>query len=629
VSQRHGLRVSWPILPQSVTLGGTVGVVPVPWSSDAPVLPAPRRPDARGVGELTAVAAWDLDLRTGAMTWSEGTYRLAGLGPGAVRPDLDLWTSLVHPVDRPRFRAGWLLARESCRGYQEQYRIVGRDGVERHLHTWTEVQADEDGAAVRMFGAAVDIGGLSPQPARDPLTGLARRPALEAAAASAAPGAAPDQQVALLLVDLDRFGAVNATLGRRAGDAALVALAARLRRVLPQGGVLARLEGASFGLLLEGLPGAGSAAAAAEAVLAAVRAPLSLEGAAGPVAITAVVGLAVTDGSGAEDGEDLLRHAELALQRGRARGGDRCEVFRPELREQAEARLRSEAVLRSALAAQRVQVVYQPVVDLAGGDVVGVEALCRVVDPELGPLSPALFMDVAEETGLVVDLDEQVLRTATASAARWDLPVPTPISVAVNMSPRTLARTDLAELVAAALDEAGTPGHRLLVEITEHSLVGPGGAVSGTLRSLDRLAVRVGVDDFGTGWSALSYLSGLELGFVKVDRAFVSRLGQDAAAAAVVQAVIDLGHAHRLTVVAEGVETQEQAEALAAMGCDHGQGWWFGRPVPETGLPGAVAAWHERAAEAGFGAHARRRARSGERAGEPRRAGERRLTLLA
>ena len=616
-------------------------MLPTPPSRRPSLLDAPappergRRARASELAHLRVAAGWDLDVATGHLSWADPTFRLVGSAPGAVAPSMDLWWSLVHEHDRPRARASHTLAASSGIGYQERLRVVGLDGVERVVHAWTEVATDADGSVARLFGAYVDVTGLERLEQRDALTGLLGRAALEVRAATAVATARPDRCAALLVVDVDRFGRVNDTRGRHAGDQALRVLAARLRSVAPVGSTVVRLGGDTFAVLATDLPTPGMARDVADDVAAAMAVPLdvpvgppgapaapaSLDG----IAVSVSVGVALCDGMlHAVDVEELVHRAELALHRAKDQqghdgggGGGAVLVFHPEIGEHARARTRTEAMLREALAAGRLQVLYQPVVDLASGDLRGVEALCRVVDPQLGPLSPALFMDIAEETGLVVDMDEQVLRHATAFAARWRPQGPdgsgsgggdagrSGPTVAVNMSPRSLARPELASLVEAALRGAGAAGQRLLVEITEHSLLERGERVRATLGALERLGVAVGVDDFGTGWSALSYLSGLDLGFLKVDRSFVARLGQDAAAEAVVRAIVDLAHAHHLVCIAEGVETRAQAAALAAMGCDHGQGWWFGRPTAEAALEATLTAWRERARATGFG-HPRR-----------------------
>nr|WP_255479305.1 GGDEF and EAL domain-containing protein [Quadrisphaera sp. RL12-1S] len=600
--------------------------------------PAARHGAAAGGATGISAAVWQLDLLSGELTWSEGMHRIAGSDPATTAPSMQWWTSLVVPADRARVRAWLLVVREARRGGEEQFDLVGADGVHRRVHAWTEVELDARGEPARLYGSAVDITAAAPLGQRDPLTDLATRPALLAHLEADAREAERQRRrggAVLALVDLDRFSVLDDALGRSTGDRVLAACADRLRTAAPRGAVVARLDGDVFAVAVSatalGSTAAGEpavltcppdAAVLAEQLVAALRRPVAVPGVADPLALTASVGV-VTTGGDEVGAEDVVRRAGLALRRAKREGRDRTVHYSPALEEAAVRRVRTEAMLRSALDAGRMQVLYQPVVDLASGEVVGVEALARVLDPEQGPLSPLVFIEVAEETGLVTRMDEWVLGRASGLAQRWRPPAsgaPTAIAlpetgtapvagprhalptVAVNMSSRTLSRPDLALLVRGALQKSGSDPSRLLVEITEHSLLDQGEHARRTLDGLTDLGVGVGIDDFGTGWSALSYLSALELAFMKVDRAFVSRLGLDTSATAVVQAVIDLAHAHHLTVIAEGIETEQQARMLVEMGCDHGQGYWFGRPTPEADLDAVVGSWHERARAARFGA---------------------------
>lgn len=603
-----------------------------PWSPSAQTVtpPSARRDRAAAAGVRAAV--WQLDLLTGELTWSEGMHRIAGSDPATTAPSMQWWTSLVVPADRARVRAWLLVVREARRGGEEQFDLVGADGVHRRVHAWTEVELDGRGEAVRLYGSAVDITAAAPLGQRDPLTDLATRPALLAHLEADAREAERQRRrggAVLALVDLDRFSVLDDALGRASGDRVLVACADRLRTAAPRGAVVARLDGDVFAVAVSAVSAvtgacATDAGALAEQLAAALRRPVIVPGLSDPLSLTASIGLVTTTGD--EVGaDDVVRRAGLALRRAKREGRDRAVQYAPALEEAAVRRVRTEAMLRSALDAGRMQVLYQPVIDLASGEVVGVEALARVLDPEQGPLSPLVFIEVAEETGLVTRMDEWVLGRASGLAQRWSPPAsgaPTAIAlpetdrvavqgprhavptVAVNMSSRTLSRPDLALLVRGALQRSGSDPARLLVEITEHSLLDQGEHARRTLDGLTDLGVGVGIDDFGTGWSALSYLSALELAFMKVDRAFVARLGTDTSATAVVQAVIDLAHAHHLTVIAEGIETEQQARMLVEMGCDHGQGYWFGRPTPEPDLDAVVSSWHERARTARFGAWA-------------------------
>ena len=307
--------------------------------------------------------------------------------------------------------------------------------------------------------------------------------------------------------------------------------------------------------------------------------------------VTASAGVALAHaGSSAED---LLREADSAMYRAKARGGDRVSVVDDALRAVAGRRLHLEAALRRDLAAREVDVHYQPIVDLGSGRTGAVEALLRWTwDGE--PVSPAEAIAVAEESGLIVDLGAHVLGLACLEVARW--PVPScgvPLSVSVNLSGRQLAAPGLVATVSRALDAAGLPAHRLTLEITESVLLDDGsGTTLAALEGLRALGVVLAVDDFGTGYSSLAYLKNLPVDVLKIDRAFVGGLGGPAADPldrAIVAGIVDLAHACGLRTVAEGVETLEQVEVLAGLGCSSAQGYYLGRPAPAAALRRATA----------------------------------------
>jgi diguanylate cyclase (GGDEF)-like protein len=549
---------------------------------------------------VSGAGVWQWDVPTGRLTWSDEMFRLAGFAPGEMQPTIEMWTAMFHPEDVERC----LLAREQARttgeGYQQHFRIIAADGVLRHVHSWAQVEQDHEGSPLRVIGATIDVTELARLTRTDPLTGLFNRAVLDERLAEALAASGPDHHVALLLCDLDRFKLVNDSLGHQVGDALLADVAGRLMTSCPGGSLVARLGGDEFAVLLPRLASPGEAAEVAERVVQACRTPFDLNGGSHSVVCTATVGIAVA-GSPDHDPGELFREADLALYQAKEAGRNTVALFDDTMRAAVEARVRTEDVLRSALDAERLAVVYQPLVCLRTGAVVGVEALGRVIDAELGPLSPAVFIRVAEETGLVVPFDHWVLERAARLAARWRSRTPSgepqfAPHVAVNFSARTLEQPDVAAVVAGALERCSAPGSRLHVEITEHSLLDRGTAVRRELRELRRLGVSVGMDDFGTGWSAMAYLTGLQLQFMKIDRSFVVRIAEgDDRADAVVQAIVDLGHAHGLTVVAEGVETERQAQRLRDMGCDQAQGWWFARPVPEEQLDATVTTWNARA----------------------------------
>ena len=277
--------------------------------------------------------------------------------------------------------------------------------------------------------------------------------------------------------------------------------------------------------------------------------------------------------------QDLYREADLALYAAKGAGRDAVALFDDDLRATADQRIENERKLRSALANDGVRMVLQPVVALASGEGVASEALARMEHPELGLLTPDVFITAAEETGLVIEIDSRICELAIAALASTS-DDPRLQRIAVNVSPRTLDHAEWRARMRAALRRHRVDAQRLLIEVAESSLLDAGSPRAAQLPELQDEGMTVGIDDFGTGYSALAYLDAFNLDFLKIDRSFVSRLGTGKRPDAVVSAIIKLAHAHGMTVTAEGVETAEQAEMLRLMGCDRGQGWHFGRPSP-------------------------------------------------
>ncbi|MGN6331060.1 MAG: sensor domain-containing protein [Motilibacteraceae bacterium] len=414
----------------------------------------------------------------------------------------------------------------------------------------------------------------------DSLTGLANRSLLEDRASRALARLGREGGVVgLLLLDLDRFKLVNDSLGHLAGDALLVEVARRLDAVTREDTTVARLGGDEFVLLVEGAHDAAEVEAVAQRVLAVLREPYELPG--GEVVVgTGSVGLALATTAG-RTMQDLLREADLALYRAKDSGRDRRALFDDDLRSRAVSRLEAENRVRAALREGTLRIAFQPVVDLAGGPVLSGEALVRVAQPDGPPVLPPGFIEVAEESGLICEVDTWVVDAVCAALAAGGHPSYPEAGVwAVNVSGRSLEQPGYADVVAETLARHGLSGDRLRIEITERTLLDGSGQVREALRRLGQLGCGVGIDDFGTGYSALAYLQRFDLDFLKIDMSFVQRLGASARDDALVAAVVDLAHAHDLVVVAEGVETEEQAALLRGMGCDRAQGWLFGRPAP-------------------------------------------------
>ncbi len=476
--------------------------------------------------------------------------------------------------------------------------------VDRHVSRTGTGAAEQ---APDLPRAGMDLGGLVVRPREpqrradvDVLTGLPGRRTLEQAMSDTLLRARPDKHgVGLVVCGVDRFSTVNYRLGRDGGDEVLRQTARRIASAVTGRGVLHRLGGDEFAVLVPELRHPGDLRAVAATMLREARRPLTVAcprppaltrglvvpvGGGGPaepreqetVAATLSIGVASVGWDGAS--RDLMREADLALHCAKDSGRDRVVVFDERIRAAADAAVESERRLRRALAEGQLRLYLQPVVDLGTGEQVSSEGLMRLVDGRGSVRLPGSFMDVAEDRGLVSEIDRWGIARATELLAQDAAP-----AIAVNLSARSFDRIDVAGRVAAALEERGLDPARLHLEVTESSLALSQSAAVDALTSLREYGCHVSIDDFGTGYSSLAYLSTYPADALKIDRGFVAGLGRTSREDAVVQAVITLGHAHGMTVVAEGVERQEQARMLLQMGCDQAQGWYFGRPQDPSG----------------------------------------------
>lgn len=427
---------------------------------------------------------------------------------------------------------------------------------------------------------------LHAQATVDSLTGLPNQVEFAARLADALTAAERQgRMVAVAFLDLDRFRTVNDVLGHGAGDKLLQQLAGRLADRFGRRNVF-RMAGDEFVLLREGLgrddEPAGSFDAAREAVLR----PFVCGGQ--EIVVTASMGIALYPYDG-EDIGTLVKNADCAMFRAKEHGGNTVECYSLGLFEEARRRLSLEASLRRAVGSDKILVEFQPQFDLTTGAVVGFEALARWEHPELGLLYPGAFMALAEETGLIVPLGEQVMEIACGVARQWAATHPD-VRVWVNLSPRQFHQVDVSGCVRRCLRLARLPAGLLGVEVTESLAMRHPGEAAAVLRKLSDLGVKTALDDFGTGYSSLAYLSAFSVDVLKLDRSFVQRGPAGGNDAAIVRAIIALAHSLGTTVVAEGVETDEQRYFLSAEGCDHAQGFLFARPL----APAAITAFLNR-----------------------------------
>ncbi|WP_052720291.1 putative bifunctional diguanylate cyclase/phosphodiesterase [Actinoplanes rectilineatus] len=409
----------------------------------------------------------------------------------------------------------------------------------------------------------------------DPLTGLSNRAHLtELITRMAVQTPRDDRQGAVMLIDLDRFKPINDVYGHDAGDAVLQAVAVTLRSVIRSTDVAGRLGGDEFAVVLPYLPDRSVAERIAQRLVDALRTPVIF----GEhlLSVEASVGVAYHDFD-TFDAQTLLQHADIAMYAAKRSGRGRYQVYTPELDTRAR-----DAELRQAVENGEMVVHFQPAIDLVTGGVSAVEALVRWQHPHRGMLPPHDFVDLAEETGAIVPLGTWVLREACTQAASWRAAVPElhDLRLSVNLSPRQVVQPGMLETIQTVLDETGFPADRLILELTEGVVLEPDARTVTSLEQLRAVGIRIAVDDFGTGYSALSYLRLLPVDILKIDRSFVTGIDVDPEARRVAEAVVHLGVAFGMNVVAEGIETAEHARLLTEMGCGFAQGYFFCRPVP-------------------------------------------------
>jgi diguanylate cyclase (GGDEF)-like protein len=421
----------------------------------------------------------------------------------------------------------------------------------------------------------------------DPLTGLANRTlALERLSKAMSRRRRDGTDVAVLIIDLDRFKLINDSLGHGTGDELLVALAPRLRSVVRANETIGRFGGDEFVVVCEGPSGARDVLGVADRLSAAISRPVELQG--GEHFITASIGIALTTRS-TETGESLLRDADAAMYRAKQQGPGRSELFDDAMRVLVSDRLRTESDLRRALERDQMKVYYQPIIDARTGQPRGAEALVRWDHPERGLVPPGEFIPIAEETGLIHDLGRFVLETASAQCAEWQRRFDMPLEISVNVSGRQIANPQFPAEAAAIAERSGLRPGTLMIEVTESVLIEEAESPVTVLNKLRKHGLRLVLDDFGTGYSSLSYLKHFPIDGVKIDRSFVAGLFDSPMDTAIVRAVVDMSRAGDITVVAEGVETEEQQDHLVALGCERLQGFLFSRPIPAEHLSAYLA----------------------------------------
>jgi diguanylate cyclase (GGDEF)-like protein/PAS domain S-box-containing protein len=536
-----------------------------------------------GAGDMI----WDWDVSADKIYTSPETEQLLGLKRGTLEGPAAGWLELLHPLDRDRFRASLDSVLEQRRGrLMQEFRLHTPDG--RYL--WFALKArpvvGSDGEVVRLVGTLTDVTEFKTAEERllhdavhDNLTGLPNRELFIDRLEAVLGFARADTSIrpSVLVLDLDRFKQVNDSVGIAVGDSILLTLARRLGRLLKPQDTLARLSGDQFALILLSEREASRVAAFAETLRRALRAPITLNDR--EIFLTASIGTALAEDQPHRT-DDVLKDAELAMYHAKRIGGDRIEVFKPSMRTRKTDRLTLESDLRRALERDEIMLLYQPIIRLEDRSIAGFEALARWDHPKMGRMSPAEFISIAEEIGLIVDLGLFALDRAARQLSIWQRGVRQrdPVFVSVNVSSRQLLRHDLIQDLRTVLGRSGLARGTLKLELTESLVMENPEHAAQILTRIRELGAGLALDDFGTGHSSLSYLQRFPFDTIKIDKSFV-RTTARGTRPVILPSIIALAHDLGMEVVAEGAESDSDAVELYQLGCEYAQGFVFGEPM--------------------------------------------------
>lgn len=555
----------------------------------------------REAEEVACLASWNQDASTGGIEWSPEAATLLGLGnPVDSRPETFL--ALVDPEDLPFVEAEIQSSARERRPFGAEHRIRrANDGAVRFIRHWADFSLDDEGEARWLRGIVQDVTAQVRAEEQiwqlsnlDGLTGLPNRAMLQHLLGDALSRVSRSGRlVAALFLDIDRFEEINESYGPSEGDRLIVEVVARLQNCLRRGDTvahsspsecaesLARLSGDEFVVLLNDVEKVEDAARVAQRILNGVSGSFRVGSA--EVFISLSIGMAVSPQDGREPAL-LIQHAQTALSQAKRQGRGSYRFYSETLNGEVAARLDMESGLHRALERGELSLNYQPLVDGKSREVSGFEALLRWTSSTLGSVPPTRFIPVAEESGLILEIGDWVLRTACRQAAAWAAEGLGPLQVAVNVSTLQLGQPGFPWVVRDALRQAGLPPERLCLEITESALLAHDDATVACLSELRKSGVRLVIDDFGTGYSALRYLKTFAVDALKIDRSFVEGIARNAGDTAIVSALVAISRSLGITVVAEGVETEEQFRYLQSLDCDQAQGYLFSRPLPGEGF---------------------------------------------
>ncbi|MCH9014625.1 MAG: EAL domain-containing protein [Gemmatimonadetes bacterium] len=529
---------------------------------------------------------WDWDLRENKVTFSARWKDMIGREEHEISDDPEEWFGRIHQDDLDTVQ---LAINDHLDGlsrhFQAEYRLLHKNGTYRWMFARGASVRRRAGRPTRMAGSQADITNLKALEEQlhhdafhDALTGLPNRALiLDRITHSLRKGKRRGSSlIAVLSIDLDRFKVVNDSLGHDLGDQLLVEIARSLKRLVRPGDTLARIGGDEFVILAEQIDTISAAITLAERVKQSLSQPLDLEG--HEIVTSASIGVVLGTREDSHSA-DLLRDADLAMNRAKNLGGNRYELFNAGMREQAIHRLELESDLRRAVEKDHLKIFYQPIFSPKDRRVTGFEALARWNHPKFGVVLPEVFIPIAEETDLILDLGNWVLEQACRQIREWQDATGERLRISVNLSARQVHQADLADQIGRCLDECNLEPSLLGLEITESLLVDNSGHAGKMLSDLKALGTRIDIDDFGTGYSSLSYLYSLPVSGLKIDRSFVAKMGPGGENSEIIRSIISMAKDLNLEVVAEGVETTEQLSRLEEFGCHYVQGHLLGKAL--------------------------------------------------
>ncbi|MFA6180141.1 MAG: EAL domain-containing protein [Candidatus Methylopumilus sp.] len=530
---------------------------------------------------------WDWYIQPDEMHYSQRWKEILGYGVQEIQNNLKGWKSVIHPEDLPSAMSDLNAALNGkSASYINEHRVKCKDGSWKWiLDRGMVVSRSPDNQVLRMVGTLTDISRLKEseeviwsQANFDSLTGLPnRRMFYDRLEQEVKKTHRTGLNLALIFLDLDRFKEVNDTLGHDQGDILLKEASKRLIRCVRESDTVARLGGDEFIIILGDLDDAGIVERVAQKILVELVEPFKLDNEIAYVAASLGVTFYPED---AKNLDDLMKNVDQAMYAAKSLGGNRYSYFTPSMQVSAQARMQMANDLRSAIAGEQFWLVYQPIVDLKSGLITKAEALVRWQHPTRGMISPAEFIPVAEDTGLIIEIGEWVFHEAVNQVNFWRKTISKDFQISINKSPAQFHNeTKLPNAWFEYIAELGLPGQSVVVEITEGLLLDANEHVTKRLLEFRDAGVQVSLDDFGTGYSSLSYLKKFDIDYLKIDKSFVANLAPGSDDLALCEAIIVMAHKLGIRVIAEGVETAVQRDLLLAAGCDFGQGYFFSRPV--------------------------------------------------